>query len=38
VGLVSGGWAEVQGLVPGTPVVVAGQSLLRDGDPVTVVR
>ena len=38
VGLVSGGWAEVQGLVPGTPVVVAGQSLLRDGDPVTVAR
>lgn len=38
VGLTSAGWSEVRGLAPGTPVVVAGQGLLRDGDPVTVAR
>lgn len=38
VGLSSGGWVEVRGLEPGTPVVVSGQTLLRDGDPVTVAR
>lgn len=38
VGLSSGGWIEVRGLPVGTPVVVAGQNLLRDGDRVTVAR
>ncbi len=38
VGLASDGWAEVRGLAPGTPVVVSGQTLLRDGDRVTVAR
>ncbi len=38
VGLTANGWAEVAGLAPGTLVVVAGQSFLRDGDRVTVER
>lgn len=38
VGAAADGWVEVRGLAPGTPVVVAGQLLLRDGDPVTVAR
>lgn len=38
LGLSSGGWVEVRGLEPGTRVVVSGQTLLRDGDPVTVSR
>jgi RND family efflux transporter MFP subunit len=37
-GLSSDGWVEVQGLPAGTQVVVSGQTLLRDGTPVTVVR
>lgn len=37
-GLTSAGWTEVRGLAPGTLVVTDGQGLLRDGDPVTVVR
>ncbi len=34
VGLSADGWVEVAGVPPGTPVVVSGQALLRDGDPV----
>lgn len=38
-GLETDGWVEITGgdLAPGAEVVTAGNDLLRDGDPVTVV-